>query len=40
VLNRLTVANAPFWRNDVGTRLRTGLPALQANGYALGASYA
>jgi phosphoribosylamine--glycine ligase len=40
VLNRLTVAQPSFYRNDIGARLRTGLTALHANGYALGARYA
>jgi phosphoribosylamine---glycine ligase len=39
VLNRLTVPASPFWRNDIGSRLRVDLPKLQAHGYAVGLSY-
>lgn len=39
VLNRLTIPASPFWRNDIGQRLRGQLPGLQANGYALGLNY-
>lgn len=34
VLSRLTVPNSPFYRNDVGNRLRSQLDTLQAHGYA------
>lgn len=40
VLNRLTIPNSPFWRNDIGSRLRSQLDQLQANGYATGMRYA
>lgn len=40
VLNRLTIPASPFWRNDIGTRLRAQLPELQKHGFALGLSYA
>lgn len=40
VLDRLTVPASPFWRNDIGQRLRRDLPKLQEHGYALGMSYA
>jgi phosphoribosylamine--glycine ligase len=39
VLERLTIPVSPFWRNDIGTRLRAQLPRLQEHGYALGMSY-
>ena len=39
VLNRLTVPASPFWRNDIGSRLRGDLPKLQAHGYAAGLEY-
>jgi phosphoribosylamine-glycine ligase len=40
VLNRLTIPASPFWRNDIGTRLRAQLPELQKHGYAVGMEYA
>jgi phosphoribosylamine--glycine ligase len=40
VLNRLTIPASPFWRIDVGQRLRAQLPKLQEQGYAKGLSYA
>lgn len=30
---------SPFWRRDIGSRLKTGIPILQALGYATGARY-
>ena len=39
VLNRLTVPASPFWRNDIGSRLRSDIPKLQAHGYAAGLEY-
>lgn len=39
VLNRLTIPASPFWRNDIGTRLRSQLPELQRHGYAKGMIY-
>jgi phosphoribosylamine--glycine ligase len=39
VLNRLTVPASPFWRVDIGARLRGGLPAVQKHGYARGMTY-
>ena len=39
VLNRLTVPASPFWRNDIGSRLRADLPKLQAQGFATGMEY-
>jgi phosphoribosylamine--glycine ligase len=40
VLNRLTIPASPFWRNDIGSRLRGQLPDLQRHGYATGIDYA
>ncbi len=40
VLNRLTIPQPPYYRNDIGARLRKDLPALQAHGFATGISYA
>jgi phosphoribosylamine---glycine ligase len=39
VLNRLTVPASPFWRNDIGSRLRSDLPKIQAHGHAAGLEY-
>lgn len=39
-LGRLTIPAAPFWRPDIGVRLRSQIDGLQANGYALGLNYA
>ena len=39
-LNRLSIPASPFWRNDIGTRLRGQLPELQKHGYAIGMDYA
>jgi phosphoribosylamine--glycine ligase len=40
VLDRLTVPASPFWRVDIGSRLRSDLDHLQSHGYARGMSYA
>ena len=40
VLGRLTVPASPFYRNDIGGRLRGELPKLQEHGYASDLSYA
>lgn len=40
VLNRLTIPASPFWRNDIGARLRSQIPKLQEKGYAIGMVYA
>jgi phosphoribosylamine--glycine ligase len=40
VINRLTVPASPFWRIDVGQRLRRELDELQRHGYAAGMRYA
>jgi phosphoribosylamine---glycine ligase len=39
ILNRLTIPASPFWRNDIGQRLRSQLPELQKHGYASGMNY-
>ena len=38
-LNRLLVPNSPQWRTDIGKRLATELPKLQAMGFATGMQY-
>lgn len=40
VMDRLTVPASPFWRNDIGGRLRAQLPKVREHGYALGLAYA
>ncbi len=39
-LDRLTIPASPFWRIDIGTRLRSGLDKLQTHGFATGMRYA
>lgn len=39
-LDRLTIPASPFYRIDVGTRLRSGLDAVQQHGFASGMVYA
>ena len=39
VLNRLTIPASPFWRNDIGLRLRRDLDELARHGFATGMSY-
>ena len=39
VLDSLKMPNGPFWRIDIGQRLRGQLPKLQAQGYALEMEY-
>lgn len=39
VLKHLTIPASPFWRNDIGLRLRKGLDDLARHGYAKGLSY-
>ncbi len=36
VLDRLSIPASPFYRNDIGQRLRRGLDVLQEHGYATG----
>lgn len=38
-LNRLLVPNSPQWRTDIGKRLATELPKIQAMGFATGMQY-
>lgn len=38
-LKRIEMPGSPFWRNDIGLRLKKGLPALQRQGYAAGMEY-
>jgi phosphoribosylamine---glycine ligase len=40
VLSRLTIPASPFWRNDIGSRLRGQLPELNRHGFAVGLRYA
>jgi phosphoribosylamine--glycine ligase len=40
VLDRLTIPASPFWRIDIGARLRSGLDKLQTHGFATGMRYA
>ena len=39
-LEKLTVPASPYWRNDIGGRLRSQLEGLQAHGFAMGIRYA
>jgi len=39
-IERLTIPASPFWRNDIGSRLRRGLDELARHGFAAGMSYA
>lgn len=38
-LRRLTIPASPFWRPDIGTRLRSQLDKLQTNGFTTGMRY-
>lgn len=40
VIARLTLPASPYWRQDIGSRLRPGLDSLQEHGYATGLRYA
>jgi phosphoribosylamine--glycine ligase len=40
VLERIRIPASPFWRNDIGSRLRSEIPKLQEHGYARGLDYA
>lgn len=40
VLGRLTLPASPFYRNDIGSRLRRGLDRVQQHGYATGLRFA
>ena len=39
VMRRLKVPSSPFWRPDIGVRLKKEIPLLQEMGYATGMSY-
>jgi phosphoribosylamine---glycine ligase len=39
VMKRLTTPSSPFWRPDIGVRLKTQIPELQAKGYATNLTY-
>ena len=39
VLNKLSMPSSPFWRVDIGQRLRKELPRLQEHGFAQGMEY-
>jgi phosphoribosylamine--glycine ligase len=39
VMKRLKVPSSPFWRPDIGMRLKKQIPALQAMGYATGMTF-
>jgi phosphoribosylamine-glycine ligase len=39
VLEHIAMPCSPFWRNDIGDRLRKELPKLQAHGFATGMEY-
>jgi phosphoribosylamine--glycine ligase len=39
VLKELKMPNGPFWRIDIGQRLKKELPLLQAHGFAMGMKY-
>jgi phosphoribosylamine--glycine ligase len=38
-INRLTIPASPFWRNDIGSRLRSELDTLHSLGFAAGLRY-
>jgi phosphoribosylamine-glycine ligase len=39
VLNKFSMPASPFWRVDIGQRLRRELPKLQEHGFAVGLEY-
>lgn len=39
ILNRLEIPNSPFYRTDIGARLKKQLPIIQSKGYASGLTY-
>ena len=39
VLDHLSMPASPFWRNDIGRRLREDIPKLQEHGFASGLEY-
>jgi len=38
-LDKVKIPNSPFWRPDIGARLKKQLPKIQAHGYAKGMSW-
>jgi phosphoribosylamine--glycine ligase len=40
VLRRISIPTEPYYRQDIGTRLRSQLDALHAHGFAIGVRYA
>jgi phosphoribosylamine--glycine ligase len=38
-LKKVSIPNSPFWRPDIGQRLRKQLPDLQSQGYAMGMEF-
>ena len=39
ILSQASVPTSPFWRNDIGARLKKDLPSLQAHGFATGMEF-
>ena len=39
VLDHLSMPASPFWRDDIGRRLRKDIPKLQEHGFAMGLVY-
>jgi phosphoribosylamine--glycine ligase len=39
VLDHLSMPASPFWRDDIGERLKDDIPKLQAHGFAVGMEY-
>jgi len=39
ILNTIEMPNSPFWRNDIGSRLKEQIPVLQAMGFATGLTF-
>jgi len=38
-MRKLSMPSSPFWREDIGVRLRKQLPELQKHGYSMGMTY-
>lgn len=38
-LNKIEIPNSPFWREDIGRRLKQELPAIQRHGYSIDMEY-
>ena len=39
LIENLSVPNSPFWRPDIGQRLKKQLPTIQSLGYATGLQF-